>query len=145
MNSPAGAGGSSPLGSWVSTLPSPLLPGWMLPCEQQPRVGKKDGGELFPIAIPEKSSRSRYFDPKMFGVFPPPPSVTEIGSRCRLSKCRKSCSYSRVCVHVQNILEQVFHFKFMSRLIPEYFPRVEEHLAGVSACCRTSDKMDWLI
>lgn len=73
MNSPAGAGGSSPLGSWVSTLPSPLLPGWMLPCEQQPRVGKKDGGELFPVAIPEKSSRSRYFDPKMFGVFPPPP------------------------------------------------------------------------
>lgn len=46
---------------------------------------------------------------------------------------------------MQNIPEQVFHFKFMPRLIPEYFPCVEKHLAGVSACCRTSDKMDWLI
>jgi len=62
-----------------------------------------------------------------------------------MSKLRKSCSYSGVPVHVQNILEQVFHFKFMPRLVPEYFPGVEEHLAGVSACCRTSDKMDWLI
>lgn len=46
---------------------------------------------------------------------------------------------------MQNILEQVFHFKFMPHLIPEYFPHVEEHLAGVSACCHTGDKMDWLI
>lgn len=73
------------------------------------------------------------------------PSVLVSGSRCQLSKVKISCSYSRVHVHVQNILELVFHFKFMLHLIPEYFPCVEKHLAGVSACCRASDKMDWLI
>ena len=58
MNLPSGAGGSSPLGSWVSTLPSPLLPspGGYCSVSNSSAWGRERSGWIIPRSYPRKKA-----------------------------------------------------------------------------------------
>lgn len=133
---------------WASTLQK-----WqtgILPFCSQPLNEITSSPALHPGAVPHQGEISPNITPKSslhVGTLIPKRdfsrSVT-VTPDVDQSNLGDGC-WTGITVRMQNVLEQVFHFKFTPRLIPEYFSCVEEHLAGVSACCRAGDKMDWLI